>query len=105
MKKAPDPGRPLRVTAREKARADDGLTIVVRPQPDRTRLVVLVDVGTGEAVPGYAMFAEDRAEISSVVAYILRWRSKMGAAGMADASRHRQWQKYKKKDADRESKQ
>jgi hypothetical protein len=104
MKKAPDPTKPIRVTDKEKARADDGLTIVVRPQPSGTWLVALVDVGTGEVLPNSAMFAEDQTEIGKASADILRHWAKMGVGGMAEAARHRLWQKYKKQDEDRAEK-
>jgi hypothetical protein len=104
MRKAPDPDKPIRVTDKEMARADNGLTIVVRPQPDHTWMVALVEVASGEVLPNSAMFAEDQTEIGKASADILRHWAKMGVGGMAEAARRRLWQKYRKMDADRAAK-
>ena len=92
----------IRLSPKEIQRADPvaGITVVVRPQPDGTWLVVPVKVDTGQpfGAGSFVAFVEDKSEISEAVYQQLRMLDKMGGSGgdLADASRHRSGPKWDK---------
>lgn len=90
MKWVPYKGRPIRLTPKELARADEGWTIVVRPQASGKIMVAAVNVETGMPFGPKVPFVDDQSEIQEAARQILRMLSKMGMGGnMADASRMR----------------
>jgi len=89
-------GGTIQLTPKEIARADEGYTVVVRPQPDGTQMVSAVAVATGKPVWPKVIYVDDPSEIRLAVHDMLRMMNKTGfPGGMADRSRDRFWEKPK----------
>jgi len=93
----------VRLTAKEVARASQGITIVVRPQESGVYKVMAVRFsigglhahGTrvsrgGTMIEGCTEIAKTKKDIPAATKEVARWLSKLGfPCPMADASRHR----------------
>ena len=82
-------GTAIRLTPKELARADEGWTIVRRPQPNGLWMVAAIDVKTGLPF-GAKVPIVGKEDTKEAVRQELRMLNKMGLGGdMAAASRHR----------------
>lgn len=99
IKWRPYRGGSIRLTAKERSRADGGWTIVVRPQKDGTWMVAAISLDTGKPFGDKVPYVSDRENIQQAARQELRMLSKMSMGGdMADASRMRPIEKEFKED-------
>jgi len=84
-------GGPIKLTPKEIQRGEEDWTIVVRPQPNGTKMVTAVQVSTGKIFGSRVSIVDDDSDIPEAVKQELRMLSKMGMGGnLADASRFRE---------------
>lgn len=85
--------KPVRLTSKEVARADAGITIIVRPQARGGFQVMAVRVEGLSGTPlgrTFTEVVETKGDIAKAAKEVARWVSKMGfPSKMADSARHR----------------
>ena len=86
-------GTQIRLTAKEIARADLDITIIVRKQPGGSILVAAVRIveGKGRFIGRtFSNLVDSKEEVPAATKDVIRWLSKMGfPSKMSIASRHR----------------
>jgi hypothetical protein len=87
------PNTPISLTAKEIARADHDLTVVVRKQANGRILVAAVRIVNGQGLflgRTYSNVVDKKYEVPAAVKDVVRWLSKMGyPSEMSLKSRHR----------------
>lgn len=80
--------KPINITAKELARSDEGLTIVVRRQPSGLYMVAAVSLST--CLPIFRPSFVAKQDIGQAAQQELRMADKCGrSSGLTDSSRHR----------------
>ena len=87
----------VRLTPKEVSRADNGYTVVVRPQDKGGYMVAVVKVDGQVGQPmgrAFTQYVDDKSEIASATKEVVRMLSKLGYPGdMGDATRDR-WKSH-----------
>jgi len=88
----PEAAKHIRLQPKEISRADNGITIIVRPQSEGGYMIAAVRIeGESGVLLGRAFteYVDDKNEIAGAAKEVARWLSKMNIGEMGDASRHR----------------
>ena len=88
----PEDAKHIRLQSKEISRADNGITIIVRPQSEGGYMIAAVRIeGESGVLLGRAFteYVDDKNEIAGAAKEVARWLSKMNIGEMGDASRHR----------------